>query len=197
MPDFRLLGEWSYGGCGAVLTWPSRDWPHLIDYLEVEVSNHGTCWFVKLWLDFRHGLTWSRSGTYKTRDEAAQEAADLWAEGVRVVHAYWRGEPVDPPSVAMGATWEATEEGQRLSAAVDAVLASRPQWRGEYPDDYRQQWAAHLSGKDQTARAYDDARRTWLRAQDWRGFRDGVEPAANKPSVVVQEYRQMVLGEVG
>jgi hypothetical protein len=188
------LNEHSYPGCRAVLTWPSAHAPSLIDYLEVELAWHHTTWFVKLWLDFRGGPSWSRSGTFATRDEAAREAADLWTEGVRIVLARWRGEPIATPGDVMAEAWEQTTEGARLSTAVEAVLASRPQWRDEWPADYRERWAYYLRGKDETATAYYDARVAWLRAQDWRPYRDGV----NNPSVHPDNCRrgQMALLEV-
>jgi hypothetical protein len=178
----------------AVLVRPSADYPHLIDYLECEVAWHHATWFTKLWLDFRGGLSWSRSGLFATRDEAAREAADLWLEGVRIVLAYWRGEPVETPGETMHEAWEATADGARLSAVVEAVVASRPQWRDDFPTDYRERWAHYLRGKDETATAYYDARWAWLRAQDWRPYRAGV----NNPSVHPDNCRrgQMALLEV-
>jgi hypothetical protein len=173
----------------AVFTWPTVGWQrdYLYDYAEVSVhENHSGCWYVQGYLDFRANArsSWHVCRLFKSREDAAREAADVFAECVRIVHAYHGGHAVNAPTVAMIEAWEAGE-GAELTARVHATIEERGGYEIDFADqDYRGRWASLLWRKAQAATAYQDARSEWLRANDWRPFRDFGEVVAAPVALV-------------
>lgn len=168
MIELHLSDRVTAMGSRAVMTWPSLGAPHLTDYLEVEIHcNHRGVWWVQGWLDFRFSpdLSWGVTRVIDGREAAAQEAADIWAEGVRLVLAYHRGEPMEPPGVRMREAWH-VGAGAEIVAALDAVRARRVDH-----DNGRGMFARTWANHEPACRAYDVELSAYLRETDWRAFR--------------------------
>lgn len=159
----------------ALLTWPSIWGAHVPDMLHVEIyeAPRGKAFYVRSHLDIRglDGGQWNRGRPFATLAEAAREAADLWAEGVRLSLAYWRGEPLRHPGEMVVDAWEATAEARAHEEAIRAARAVELAIGMDKPHALHRE-----ASEDRRAaeKARDNARETWVRAQDWRDHRDGL-----------------------
>jgi hypothetical protein len=180
----------------ALLSWPSSGWgPSIFDCVWIELYETPKAWWVKSHVDIR-GLEagqWNRSRPFPTLDEAAREAADLWAEGVRLALAYWRGEPLRHPGEMVAEAWEATSE----QASASKVIAAMRKIEDEVFETMDVPgWHARCRAASEDRRAAEDAmrksREEWIRARDWRDHRD-TPPAYMAPE---QPRGQLSLLEV-
>jgi hypothetical protein len=174
----------------AVALWISDAFPHLHDCFSVEAyAVHGG-WFAKGHYDIRGEGQWNPGHRFASREEAAPWAADVFAECVRLVLARHRGEPLKHPGSVMAEEWEASAEAMRLAADLDAA---RGAVAACVEDDVA--WRHARMRVEETWKAAEQGRDAWFRAQDWRGFRDGL----NNPSVHPDNCRrgQMALLDLG
>lgn len=176
MISFSLIDD-SYASRCAMCHWPSSAWPHLEDSVCVEVYKVHAGWYVRADYDVRSGArqSWIRGGLYPTRDAAAAEASDLFAECVRLMLALHRGETLRTPRDVMSDAWNGSDEANRLREAYEVALARRAESLSS--DDA---WRAGAVAVGVAKAALEDAYAAWSKAQDWRNWRDLGAPIVHR-----------------
>lgn len=174
MISLRLNDLIHPNGQGVVWSWPSRVYSYLTDYVEVTVEQwRSGDWLVKVYLDVRLGPMWGLTRRFETQAAAAVEAADAWSECVRIVHAWWRGEPLRTPSDLMAGAFSALPSTISAEEHIHALTGERwaidyesPMWAGRRRDQMSKEQAATEDLRQ--------AREAWFQVQDWRAHRDGI-----------------------
>ena len=170
----------------AILSWPSIWGAHSPNCVHVEIyeAPKGKAWYVRSHFDIRErdrGLNlpcelsttqWNRGRRCATLAEASREASDLWAEGVRLTLAYWRGEPLlDPGEMAHDAWFESDEHARLFAVYRDARELELARDDYDTPSGLVAAREA-TEQRRQAEKALHEARDAWVCSQDWREHRD-------------------------
>lgn len=154
----------------ANITWPSAfaAVPHS---LHCEVRRVPKGWWLRFDFDLRvyPWEPWIASGLYADRDEAACEAADLWAVGFDLAQRHARGEAVETPYQRRCAAWHLSPEFLAAHKAYEEAVLGRAGIDVNAPGWHALRREA-MEEVNRSQEALNAAKFEWWAAHGWRGF---------------------------